>query len=60
MRRLLVTGGTGYLGRVVAERASAAGWKVLALGSRDLDVRDHVAVAATVAARRPDASVHTA
>ncbi len=60
MRRLLVTGGTGYLGRVVAERAAAAGWKVVALGSQDLDVRDHVAVAATVAARRPDAIVHTA
>ena len=61
VRRLLVTGGTGYLGRVVAERAAAAGWKVLAFGSRDLDVRDRRRRSPPRSPRaRPDAIVHTA
>jgi dTDP-4-dehydrorhamnose reductase len=60
MSRLLVTGGTGYLGRVVAEHAAAAGWDVTAVGSADLDVRDGAAVSALVARLRPHAIVHTA
>ena len=61
VRRLLVTGGTGYLGRVVVERAAAAGWDVLAVGSRDLDVRDRVGGRRARSPRaRPDAIVHTA
>ncbi|MET0326528.1 MAG: sugar nucleotide-binding protein [Ilumatobacteraceae bacterium] len=55
-----MTGGTGYLGRVVVELAAVAGWDVTAAGSRDVDVRDAVAVDAFVAALRPDAIVHTA
>ena len=60
MSRLVVTGGTGYLGRVVVELATAAGWDVRGLGSRDVDVRDGPSVAALVQAARPDAIVHTA
>lgn len=58
--RLLVTGGTGYLGHVVVELGAAAGWDVTAAGSRDVDVRDRAAVDSFVAALRPDAVVHTA
>ena len=58
--RLLVTGGTGYLGRVVAELATTAGWHVIAAGSRDVDVRDRAAVESFVVASRPDAVIHTA
>jgi dTDP-4-dehydrorhamnose reductase len=60
MSRLLVTGGTGYLGSVVAEVASLDGWDVTATGSADLDVRDRAAVAAVVGELRPDAIVHAA
>ena len=57
-RRLFVTGGRGYLGAVVIERATAAGWAVTAPPSRAVDVRDAVAVAAAMA--DADAIVHTA
>lgn len=58
--RLLVTGGTGYLGRVVAARAGAAGWDVVAVGSADVDVAERRAVDSLVAATSPDVVVHTA
>jgi dTDP-4-dehydrorhamnose reductase len=62
---LLVTGGSGYLGRVVAARAGAAGWRVTAAGHTRggptrMDVRDADQVRAVVRAVRPDAVVHTA
>lgn len=37
--RLLITGGTGYLGSELAAQAREAGWQVEAPGSRELDVR---------------------
>ena len=55
--RLLVTGGSGYLGRVVVERAIAAGWDVTAPAS-SVDVRDLAAL--TDAMTDADAVVHTA
>lgn len=58
--RLLVTGGTGYLGRVLAAHAAARGWDVTAVGSADADVRDPDAVGALVRAVAPDVVVHTA
>jgi dTDP-4-dehydrorhamnose reductase len=58
--RLLVTGGTGYLGRVVAARAAADGWDVVAVGSADADVRDRHAVESLLQAVAPDVVVHTA
>ena len=60
MSRLLVTGGTGYLGAVVAEVGRRDGWDVTAIGSAHLDVRDAAAVVAFVDRLRPDAIVHTA
>lgn len=68
--RLLVTGGSGYLGGRVCEAAADAGWHVHAtvltgdapagVASHRLDVRDADAVAALVARVQPDAVVHTA
>jgi len=73
MRRLLVTGGTGYLGSELVCQAVAAGWDVTAtylttepsesppaVHWRRLDVTDPVAVPGLVAELDPDAVVHTA
>lgn len=58
--RLLVTGGTGYLGTELAARARASGFKVEAPGSRQLDVRDEAAVKGALEALRPDVVVNAA
>jgi dTDP-4-dehydrorhamnose reductase len=64
-RRLLVTGGSGYLGGAVVGLAEAAGWDPVGTSFRTpglvrLDVRDAAAVDRLVAAVRPDCVVHTA
>ena len=71
MKRLLITGGSGYLGRHIARRV-AVGWPgewryttfaadplALPQGVR-LDLRDGAAVARFVAGFAPDAIIHTA
>jgi dTDP-4-dehydrorhamnose reductase len=63
--RLLVTGGSGYLGGEVVRQAADAGWAAVGtshrtLGPVPLDVRDRAAVAALVAEVRPDCIIHTA
>ena len=63
--RLLVTGGSGYLGGELVRRATAAGWSAVGTSFRSpgplpLDVRDRAAVAAVMAALRPDCVIHTA
>lgn len=71
MRRLLVTGASGHLGGVLADRAAAAGWEVVGtyMSQRprdvdwravELDVRDPDAVARLLADVRPDAVIHSA
>lgn len=57
---LLVTGGGGMVGRNVVERATAAGWRVIAPSRRELDLLEGGAVRRYVAALRPDAIVHAA
>jgi dTDP-4-dehydrorhamnose reductase len=70
-RRLLITGGTGYLGAELVRQALTAGWDVAATAfSRRrnaeaarylyLDVRDERAVEQAFDALRPNAVVHTA
>ncbi|MFI1992024.1 SDR family oxidoreductase [Actinoplanes sp. NPDC020271] len=67
-RRLLVTGGSGSLGRRVFARAAASGWEPVGTyvaapaptaGVR-MDIRDPDAVRRVIAQVRPDAIVHTA
>lgn len=59
-RRMLVTGATGYLGRVLVATARADGWDVVAVGSADCDVRDRRAVDTLLAGVAPDVVIHTA
>ena len=59
MRRLLLTGGSGLLGRAV-QRAAAGEWEVHAPSHAALDVRDAAAVDAALRALRPAAVIHTA
>jgi len=44
MQHAVITGGTGALGRALASALQSPGWSVVALGSRDLDVRNRAAV----------------
>ncbi len=44
MQHAVITGGTGTLGKALAEALQVPGWTVAAPGSRDLDVRDSAAV----------------
>jgi dTDP-4-dehydrorhamnose reductase len=63
--RLLVTGGSGYLGAELVRQATAAGWSAVGTSFRSpgplaLDVRDRAAVFEVMAALRPDCVIHTA
>ena len=68
MTRILITGATGSLGRVVHRRAVAAGWTAIgtyltrsAEGATErLDVRDPADVRRVLRETRPDIVVHTA
>lgn len=58
--KLLVTGGTGFLGRRVAAHYKNLGWQVLAPGHGALDITDSRAVEAWFRENRPQAVIHTA
>jgi len=71
MKRLLITGGAGYLGAALAQQALVAGWHVTAtcfsshpviVGAEwlPLDIRDAPAVERAFAAQCPDVVIHTA
>jgi NAD(P)-dependent dehydrogenase (short-subunit alcohol dehydrogenase family) len=51
--KILIFGGSRGLGRAIGEAYSLAGWEVIALGHRDCDFTDPVAVRGWVAANRP-------
>ena len=57
---VVVTGGTGFLGRHVSEELEAYGAKVFALGSSQYDLRRRAEAARMLADTRPDAVVHLA
>lgn len=61
MKRVLVTGGQGYLGNAVCAALRAAGHEVTVLSRRaGVDVRDRSGVADFVQVARPDAVCHLA
>jgi GDP-L-fucose synthase len=57
---IVVTGGTGFLGRHVSEELERIGAKVFALGSRHYDLRRRAEADRMLADTRPDAVVHLA
>jgi nucleoside-diphosphate-sugar epimerase len=59
-RRFLVTGAGGFVGRHLVSRLRADGAEVTALTRADCDLTDRSAVAAAVAAARPEVMLHLA
>jgi GDP-L-fucose synthase len=57
---VVVTGGTGFLGTALTSELRRAGARAIPLGRADYDLRDGAAVAAMLAATRPDGVVHLA
>jgi dTDP-4-dehydrorhamnose reductase len=60
VRRWLVTGADGMLGRDLTDRLSAEGDQVTGLNRTDLDITDAAAVTAAVGRHRPDVVVNCA
>jgi GDP-L-fucose synthase len=58
--RVVVTGGTGFLGPHVVRDLTDRGADVVAVGSADYDLRDRSEISAMLRAVRPDAVVHLA
>lgn len=57
---VVVTGGTGFLGRHLADELRRAGAVVVAVGSADHDLRSRAAIDHLLALHRPTAVVHLA
>ena len=57
---LLLTGGSGMVGRNILEHPAAGDWTILAPGSRELDLTDAGAVSAYVETHKPDLVIHAA
>ncbi len=59
-RSLLLTGGSGMVGRNVLLHPSSAGWKILAPSRQELDLTDESSVLDYVSEYKPDVIVHAA
>jgi GDP-L-fucose synthase len=59
-RRVMVTGGAGFLGRNVVSRLEAAGATAFVPRSSDYDLRTRAGVDAALAAGRPEVVIHLA
>ena len=58
--KLLVTGGSGFLGRRVAAHFKTLGWQVLTPSHNELDITAATAIQAWILAHGPEAVIHTA
>jgi len=54
LKRVIITGGTGGLGKAISEQFGGAGWEVTRLGSKDLNLTDRQQVADYFAAHPCD------
>lgn len=59
-KKIVVTGGTGFLGSHVVDELRSAGAEVAAIGSADYDLRSRARIDAMLADHRPDVVVHLA
>nr|WP_319513649.1 GDP-L-fucose synthase [uncultured Cohaesibacter sp.] len=59
-KTLLLTGGSGMVGRNILEHPTASAWHILAPGSKELDLTDAGSVDAYVAEHKPDLVIHAA
>ena len=57
---VLVTGGTGFLGRHVVSELESAGARAVGVGSGDYDLRERVAADRMLSDAHPDAVIHLA
>jgi GDP-L-fucose synthase len=57
---LLLTGGSGMVGRNILEHPAAGDWTILAPASRELDLTDAGTVSAYVETHKPDLVIHAA
>ena len=58
--RVVITGGTGFLGSHVARYLAGRGADVVAIGSADYDLRERSEISAMLRALRPGAVIHLA
>ena len=58
--KLLITGGSGFLGRRTAAYFEALGYRVFAPGHRELDITDAAALDRWFSENRPEGVIHTA
>ena len=60
VQKLLLTGGSGMVGRNILDHPGAADWEILSPSSRELNLMDAAAVEAYVKETMPDLIVHAA
>lgn len=60
MTTVLITGGSGMVGRNLTEHSASGRYKVLAPASSEVDLRDHAATTAYVKSEKPDIIIHAA
>ncbi|WP_324753866.1 GDP-L-fucose synthase [Roseovarius sp. Pro17] len=58
--KILLTGGSGMVGRNIRAHERAGEWDILAPSSRELDLTDRAAVSTYMEAERPDLVIHAA
>ena len=60
MKRILLTGATGMVGRNILEHPNIGDWEVIAPGRAEVDLADYVQVEDYIRQHQPDAVIHAA